>query len=383
MQYDKTILKFYQLYYLLFTSYSLNLLRGPSHFGNVVIGTTEKIKYNPSALKINFSVLSTSVLKRMKTGYCKKVNPGLVEAILDIFEDKACQGKHFVLSFDGMQVSRGCKGSRDGDVDLWGLEGPPTVNEAIKKLEKNLDFLRKISNPVDSSSIHVHSTRLQNVLSRLTKKLGARRKRLTGEYLLEKKLEAIRNKNPKRENALNYPLARICDNTTQIENCVNRTLNVIFDITKTIAYISGIDSLVPNSKFVHLHKQTNYFPLLPSEYVSNYIDLEDEANTQFCSQRSEIWHRLRSKARITGSSMFRTLGFDTLKEEKEHCYVYCKGRPPKDFTPEVQRYIQFGCENEIHAILTFVGLAMSALLPPCYVFLVCGPMFKHGQNWRI
>ena len=199
----------------------------------------------------------------MKTGYPKKVNPGLVEAILDIFEDKACQGKQSVLS-------RGCKGSRDGDVDLWGLEGPPTVNEAIKKLERNLDFLRKILNPVDSSSIHVHSIRLQNVLSRLTKKLGAMRKRLTGKYLLEKKLKAIRDKNPKRENALNYPLARICDNITQIENCVNRTLNVIFDITKTIACINGIDSLVPDSKFVHLHKQANYFPLLPSEYVSNY-----------------------------------------------------------------------------------------------------------------
>ena len=80
--------------------------------------------------------------------------------------------------------------------------------------------------------------------------------------------------------------------------------------------------------------------------------------------------------------MFRALGFDTLKEEKEHCYVYCKRRPPKDFTPEVQRYIQFSCESEIHAILTLVGVAMPALLPHCYVFLECGPMFIHGQNQR-
>ena len=50
----------------------------------------------------------------MKTGYPKKVNPGLVEAILDVFEDKAHKGKQFVLSLDGMKVSRGCKGSRDG-----------------------------------------------------------------------------------------------------------------------------------------------------------------------------------------------------------------------------------------------------------------------------
>ena len=159
---------------------------------------------------------------------------------------------------------------------------------------------------------------------------------------------------------------------------MNRTLNVIFDITKTIAYINGIDSLVPDSKFVHLHKQANYFPLLPSEYVSNYIDLEDEANTQFCSQRSEIWHGLRSKARITGSSMFRALGFDTLKEEKEHCYVYCKVRPPKDFTPVVQRYIQFSCENEIPAISTLVVLAMPALLSP---LLCVSGVWAHVYTW--
>ena len=34
MRYDKTILKFYQLYYLLFGSCSLNVSRGPSDFGN-------------------------------------------------------------------------------------------------------------------------------------------------------------------------------------------------------------------------------------------------------------------------------------------------------------------------------------------------------------
>ena len=45
----------------------------------------------------------------------------------------------------------------------------------------------------------------------------------------------------------------------QIENCVNRTLNVIFDITKTIANMNGIDSLVPDSKFIpNLDENTVY-----------------------------------------------------------------------------------------------------------------------------
>ena len=110
MHYDKTLLEFYQLYYLLFRSCALNVLRGPSHFRNVVTGRTEKSKYNPCVSNINSPVLSTSILKRMKTGYPKTVNPSLVEAILDIFEHKARQGKPFVLSFDGIKVSRGCKG---------------------------------------------------------------------------------------------------------------------------------------------------------------------------------------------------------------------------------------------------------------------------------
>ena len=162
MQYDKIILEFYQLYYLLFWSCSLNVLRVPSHFRNVVTGTTEKSKYNPSASKINF------VLKRMKTGYPKKVNPGLVEDILDIFEDKACKGKQFVLSFNGMKVSRDVNVQEMG---TWIVGVGRTSNcQAIKKLEQNLDLWRKISKPIDSSSIHVHSIQLQNVLSRLTKK---------------------------------------------------------------------------------------------------------------------------------------------------------------------------------------------------------------------
>ena len=180
--------------------------------------------------------------------------------------------------------------------------------------------------------------------------------------------------------SFDHSLCRIYQHTTQLENCVNRTLNVIVDLCKILAHINGSGSLIPETRFVQLHKQANFFPLLPAEFVSQYLNLELEENTQFCSQRSEIWHHLRKKARLTGSMMFKALGFESLKAEKEHVYVFVKVRPPKDIDLDVQKYLDFGIANEIHAVSTLVGCIMPTFLPPYCIFLECGPSFIHGAS---
>ena len=76
----------------------------------------------------------------MKMHYSKLVQPGLIDAMLDMFEEKAKEGKQFVISFDGMKVSRGCKGTHDGDINLWRIEGPPNVTSALKNLERNTKY---------------------------------------------------------------------------------------------------------------------------------------------------------------------------------------------------------------------------------------------------
>ena len=164
--------------------------------------------------------------------------------------------------------------------------------------------------------------------------------------------------------SFDHSLCRIFQHTTQLENCVNRTLNIIVDLCKILAHMNGVSSLIPETHFVQLHKQPIFFPLLPAEFILLYLDLELKENTQFCSQRSEIWHCLRKKARVTGSTMFKALGFESLKAEKEHIHVFGKGRPPKDVNPEVQKYLDFGTENEIHAVAMLVECIMPALLAP-------------------
>ena len=180
--------------------------------------------------------------------------------------------------------------------------------------------------------------------------------------------------------SFDHSLCHIFQHMTQLENCVNRALNVIVDLCKILAHMNGAGSLIPETHFVQLHKQANFPPLLPTEFVFPYLDLDLKENTQFCSKRSEIWHHLRKKARVTGGTMFNALGFESLKAEKEHVYVCVKGRPPKDVDLEVQKYLDFSIANKIHGVSMLVGCIMPGLLPPCYIFLECGPAFIHGAS---
>ena len=78
--------------------------------------------------------------------------------------------------------------------------------------------------------------------------------------------------------------------------------------------------------------------------------------------------------------MYKGLGLDTLKSEKEHFNVYVCKLPSVPVSEEVQTYIQFGNENEINAIATLVGLLMPALLPSCFSFFEVGPQFIDGVH---
>ena len=135
----------------------------------------------------------------------------------------------------------------------------------------------------------------------------------------------------------------------------------------------GFKCCVHNTKFVKLHKQPNYFALLPSAYLSKHIDLWKPENHIYCTQYSDLLWELRGTALLMGSMMMKALGFDTLKAEKQHVNVYIKKRSAPEFTDEVK-------ENEVHAISTLVGLILPALKTKCYSLYEVGPQFIQGQN---
>ena len=105
----------------------------------------------------------------------------------------------------------------------------------------------------------------------------------------------MRDKNPNRKNAFQYALGKIYTISTEVENCVNRAINVNLDSCKLLAHLNGTVHLCSETKYVNMHLQGNYSSLLPSEYVSLHMDLEANENTIYCSQGGKLWHKLRKK----------------------------------------------------------------------------------------
>ena len=128
----------------------------------------------------------------MKVHCSKSAQPGLIDATLDMFEEKAKEGKQFVISFDGMKVSRGCKGTYDGDINLCRIEGPPNLTSALKNLERNTKYTTHLNRKINEEKICIHRLQVEGVQIHLMKKLDRIRKRLTGEYFLERKLENLK-----------------------------------------------------------------------------------------------------------------------------------------------------------------------------------------------
>ena len=158
---------------------------------------------------------------------------------------------------------------------------------------------------------------------------------LTGEYFAEQKLEKLKTWNPDKVDRFDFHISHIFENTTQIENCVSHTLQLNMDMCSILGQLIRSSCCVAENKFVKLHKQPNFFGLLLVEYVSSHMNLELEQNTKYCSQYSTLQWKLRKKAIITGSKLYKGLGFETLKAEQEHVNIFVKNRPAPEIPPDV------------------------------------------------
>ena len=290
MRYEPEYIEFMGLMNLIFGSSALNILQCPTHFGTVISGKAQRSKYDPSESKCNFPVPSYRIMQNLDTGYPKVLKPGIIECTLNICEELTqLHQKQFVLSFDGMQVAPGSKGVSGNGVDLWGADKPISNAQVCSIHQLDMDIVQSLEFPVNINNQIVQSTHLKRLLWRLTKYLQQMRTHLTGKYFVEQKLEKLKDHNPDKVDRFDCHINHIFKNTTQIENGISHTLQMNVDICSILGQLNGSSCCVAENKYVKLHKQPNFFGLLPSEYVSCHMNLEIELNTKYCSQYSILW----------------------------------------------------------------------------------------------
>ena len=181
--------------------------------------------------------------------------------------------------------------------------------------------------------------------------------------------------NPDKKSNYEYALSFVVANTYKLQSCSRRALQYNLHLFKLLVDLNDVRHWVPESQQVFLQDQPNYFSLLPPEHLSGMLNLENRNHDPLVKQRSDAWLQLRKKARLTGSTMYKALSLETFKVQKEHFDVHVKGKQ----TPEVQCMMDYGTENEIHAIATLVALILPTVRPPCFSVYELGSFSINGN----
>jgi hypothetical protein len=148
----------------------------------------------------------------------------------------------------------------------------------------------------------------------------------------------------------------------QSQNAIKDLLDCIDNIGYAVSCINGTSqNYIKGSKtVVYFEKQSNYVCL---RKLDDQLDLDSTTDVaQFTKQRSERWHRLRDNSRVTGSTLFKALGFGTLKEQQEHYEKVFLHKKPS-IPDEVQRLFDYGTENENNALATLLGKIIPVYFP--------------------
>ena len=133
----------------------LRLFSSDKHFGLVNSGECDKSKYPPAKGSYNFAVPDEHTLRKSKTRIPKDVPCGIIEESFQNLEND----KEYILSLDGKQVGQGLKEYGEGDVNLWGFEGPPSLEQTMRHLRNKtnniLGIADKVFDQVDKTRLDV------------------------------------------------------------------------------------------------------------------------------------------------------------------------------------------------------------------------------------
>ena len=382
MEYDREWLEFCQVLYHMFGAGVINVLRGRGQFSQVACKKMKKGKYDPVLGEFNFPIPSIPTLKKLDIGFPTKIPVGFVEQSLALAESKAREGCQFVLSFDGKLIAPGCKGDCTGDSNLWGKEGPPNLDQAVKTLNTTLKAAKSIGVDINETTSSQHFTNCKELLNLSSQHIRKLCSKITSSFYSRKKLvekcgdsAELQYKNRRKMSALNQ-------NTAECKAVIHRLLEVNLKTTSIMAFLNnnGDVHIRDMPRHINLSERGNSFQLLPPELVSQSIDLDNPQNMQFIKLHSDKWFDLWKRYRVNGSTLNSAIGLDTLQKQKCHHYIHVHGRKPPPIPPDLQKKFDHGTKNEVNTTATLISTIVPEYLPACYAFYKVGPTFVNSHE---
>ncbi|XP_052268567.1 uncharacterized protein LOC127869949 [Dreissena polymorpha] len=367
MRYSEDTKLFWKIGWRLFGCRFVNFMAGFKNQSEYSLGISEKSKYSPKTSKINFAVPDIKVLRSFDRFKCdSQRDPGIYDDVISLLEQNAGH-MSFCLTFDGKKLKQGLT-QQFGDVDLIGFENGPTLMEKRSILQQTTEDLSVLSSQIRSQfDKKVPLKRLPDELKAQLKHflLNMLKTVSTGKHEMEqikRKKEYAKDKLMERSDETNwrngkfgYAISAIIAYIYDIDTFVGKSEKVIREICVCVASLNG--KLFVDDRNVSLENNSAFYA------IDELQNVDENYSTRLIKQRTERWFELRASAKITGSTLYKGLGFDGLKNQKDYFEGQFCGVPSKTPSEYIANAMKHGQDNEINAVATLVGKILPVVLP--------------------
>ena len=283
---------------------SLRLFSGPKGSGET--------NYDPNMCRINFAVPSLSTLLRQNTDIPKQIMPSdFMDIIENISLKQNLSCNEYILSYDGKGVAQGFRGPNFGDISLWGLEGPPTLEEEQKRLDEELKLSANLVTDIDEELLVSKRQFLQNLLFKVTSRIKQLRSIIKEQEKVTACCLKMKEKNPDYDlkySSLSSAEKLILDCKLTVKKCLQLNREICLCSTA----LGGCRQFCSEGYHVEMSSQSNYKELMPPENIEHLLQYKE--NSVWVKQKSELWEQLRQYSVITGSTCSNAIGLTTLSD---------------------------------------------------------------------
>ena len=363
MRYRNVTKLFWSVVYRLCKGVGVKFFGGEKNWGQVVNKQSLKSHYDPNKSKLNFAVPDEKILREVSKVLPKIIPPGKIEATLQLLKGK----ENIIIMADGKLLTKGLKKDFSGDVDLFGHEEQPNLQDLRQYLEKQLEFIASTVENYADSPVEDKFTVVIEIVEIMTELIQKVR---TFNLLERSKLNKYIGGNypTKPDRAISSCKTNIYTSSIWMRKAIN--INV--KLFKFLAnYQCNLHTFKTDNKLT-LTECANVRILNNSEYVCSEICKDDSPH--LVKKYSDEWKELVKESLVTDRTVADSLGLNGTKCMKKFFKNYIMDEGTDEYIDQIHPP-----DYELHCMATVSCLFMPALMPSCAILYEEGCSFYSGN----
>ena len=348
MRYRGVTKLFWSIVYRLCKSTGLKFFSGSKHWGTVVSKECAKSQYPGNRSKINFAVPDEKMLREIRSKLPKVIMPGIIHKSLDLLKDQ----RDVILMADGKLLSKGLGDNFTGDVNLFGHEENPNLQQLKSEVLGKLQFINDAllrHNGVSDNDNFVTLTQIACITTELIQRIR--------NYMRDKM-----TKLNKFERQGGYSVKTLSKLRTEIYSaCLwsNKARKMNINILHMMATLNTNTNLFSTLSPLNVSQHGNVRMLHDSAYVGQHLDYNEFPHLFVLG--SDIAMDLENQSLIPASEAFALMGLDKSTSLKTSYKIH--------ITQELARFTEQITDYQAHldGLATTTAIFMPSYLPSCTI----------------